>query len=284
MTLTDWFDSGQLTSINGHRIFFNQCGEGEVILFIHGFPTASWDWHKLWEKLTPNYHCIALDMLGFGYSDKPVQSYSINQQADIIAALMLQRAITRCHIVSHDYGDTVAQELLARHKESTLTFDIKSVTLLNGGLFPESHRPLLSQKLLMSAVGNIVVQFFTKRTLAKNFRSIFGPNTPPSRTEIEQFWQLITRNNGRQVIPKLIRYIDERRVHRTRWVNALQETEIPLLLINGLSDPISGAHLTMRFQELVPKGKVCVLNQIGHYPQIEDPNAVFEALQAQLLH
>ena len=65
-------------------------------------------------------------------------------------------------------------------------------------------------------------------------------------------------------------------------MRALQEAKLPLILINGLSDPISGAHLTMRFQELIPKGQVHVLENIGHYPQIEDPNSVLEALKNHL--
>ena len=63
MTLSDWYETGQFTSINGQQIFFNQCGEDEVILFIHGFPTSSWDWYKLWNKLSSNNYCVALDML-----------------------------------------------------------------------------------------------------------------------------------------------------------------------------------------------------------------------------
>ena len=167
--------------------------------------------------------------------------------------------------------------MLARHNEASLAFHIKSIALLNGCLFPEAHRPVLSQKLLMSFIGSIIVNFFSKRTLTKNFNAVFGPDTPPSAEEIDQFWHLITHNNGRKVIPKIIHYIQERRNHRERWVRALQEAKLPLILINGLSDPISGAHLTMRFQELVPKAKVHVLENIGHYPQIEDPNSVLEA-------
>jgi len=216
-------------------------------------------------------------MLGFGFSDKPKQAYSISNQADIYCALIKKLNIKSCHIISHDYGDTVAQELLARHNEGVLPFNISSLHLLNGGIFPETHRPVLMQKLLLSPLGSLLVRLMTKKTLAKNLKKIFGPNTPPSAQEETDFWSLIRYKNGHLVMHKLIYYIVERRVNRARWVGALQSTKIPLRLTNGLFDPISGAHLVARYQQLIPNADVICLKNIGHYPQIEDPEAVVTA-------
>lgn len=86
-----------------------------VIVLIHGFPTASWDWWKIWHKLRANYRLIAMDMLGFGFSDKPAgHPYSIMEQADIVEALVRDKQLQQFHVLAHDYGDSVAQELLAR--------------------------------------------------------------------------------------------------------------------------------------------------------------------------
>ena len=87
----------------------------ETLLLIHGFPTASWDWYRMWPDLVQEYHVLAADFLGFGFSDKPRNyPYSILDQADLLEALLREKGIGRVHIISHDYGDTVAQELLAR--------------------------------------------------------------------------------------------------------------------------------------------------------------------------
>jgi pimeloyl-ACP methyl ester carboxylesterase len=278
MTLQKWFDSGQFLKVNGNNVFYTHSGEGVPVVFIHGFPTSSWDWYKVWQQLTPNFHCITFDMLGFGFSDKPLQTYTIAEQADIVCAVLAQLNIASCHIVSHDYGDTVAQELLARRLEGALPFAIRSVSLLNGGLFPETHRPLLTQKILLSPLGKLAVRLIKKRSIAKNFKHIFGPETPPSDTEVDQMWTAITHNNGHLVMHKLIAYMTERRNNRTRWVGALQQTDMPLVLINGLADPISGEHLVARFEQLVPQGEVVRLPEIGHYPQLEDADAVTDAL------
>lgn len=278
MNLQHWFDTGKYFEHNGHQIFYRTEGQGTPLLLIHGYPTASWDWHKIWPSLTKEFQCITLDMLGFGYSDKPKQRYSIFQQANICCDLLEKLKVDNCHIVSHDYGDTVAQELLSRFNEGTLPFQLRTICFLNGGLFPESHRPVFIQKLLLSPVGGLVVRLMKRKTFAKNFKHIFGHNTPPSEQEIDEFWQLIQHNNGHLVMNRLIHYMVERRLNRERWVGALEQAQIPLRLIDGIKDPISGIHMVERYQQTVPNADVVCLNEVGHYPQMEAPEEVLIAV------
>ena len=282
MDLQHWRETGDFFDFNGHQIFYRIEGEGQPLLLIHGYPTSSWDWNKIWNQLTDNFQCITLDMLGFGFSDKPKASYSIFNQADIYCGLLKKLKIKDCHIVSHDYGDTVAQEILARHSEASLHFDVRSLNLLNGGLFPETHRPVLMQKLLLSPLGGLLVRLMNRDTLAKNLCKVFGSNTPPSEQEIDEFWSLIKHNDGHLVMHRLIHYMIERRENRSRWVEALQKSSVPIRLTDGMLDPISGAHLVERYKELVPNADVVCLNNVGHYPQIEDPESVLDAILAKI--
>jgi pimeloyl-ACP methyl ester carboxylesterase len=184
--------------------------------------------------------------------------------------------IEACHILAHDYGDTVAQELLARFNESKLGVDIRSICLLNGGLFPETHHPRLIQTLLISPIGFILSALFSKKKLQSNFNAIFGPDTQSTQEEINEFWELIAYNDGKNVMHRLIRYMAERKQHRERWVGALQNAAIPIRLIDGSFDPISGKHMAKRYQELIPNPDVILLENIGHYPQTEAPELVLE--------
>ena len=289
MTLAQWKAGGSYYRYQQHHIFVREEGAGERLLLIHGFPTASWDWHLLWPKLVEKYHIIAPDLLGFGFSDKPRNyPYSILDQANMIEALLQHKNIERVKIISHDYGDTVAQELLARfntrQSKGEKGLEINHLCLLNGGLFPEVHRPLLVQKVLMSPVGFIIGRLFNRAKLGKNFKNIFGPNTQPTEGELDDFWTLIKGNGGRYVFHLLIRYMAERVQYRERWVGALQATKIPLRFINGLADPISGAHMAQRYQELIPNPDLVELKDIGHFPLIEAPKAVLQQFLAFIEH
>lgn len=274
--------SAKYSQLARHKIAYWQAGEGECILLIHGFPSASYDWHHLWPVLKQSHQLLALDLLGFGLSDKPhPHHYSLLEQADIIEALVGDLGISRCHILAHDYGNSVCQELLARAQHNQLSFQLSSVCFLNGGLFAESHRPLFTQKLLKSVIGPLFVSLMNKKKLQQSFNKIFATDTPPKPQDIEVLWKLIQYKQGRKVLPAVLRYIDERRVHRQRWVEAMQQTKCPLYFINGIHDPISGQHMLDRYRQLIPNPKTSALS-VGHYPQLESPEQVLKAYLAFL--
>lgn len=288
--LDDWQQRGQRFLYRGHAIFFAQSNaslpgefgtQRETVLLIHGFPTASWDWSSIWPMLATRFNLIAPDLIGFGFSAKPADyDYCIHDQATMCEALLTHAGISEYHILAHDVGDTVAQELLARNteRESGLRPRLKSVCFLNGGLFPETHRPRMVQRLLLSPIGKWMAGKTTKEKFAANMLAISGAASPPTAAEIDGFWQLIMHNDGLQIFHKLIRYMRERRIFRDRWVGALEQTgaanTIPMRLINGAADPISGAHMAARYRELVPAADCILLNGIGHYPQVEAPALV----------
>jgi len=271
-----WRKRSQTFVFRGQPIRYWTAGQGEPLLLIHGFPTASWDWHYLWQPLAQRYRVIACDMLGFGDSAKPINhTYSLLEQADLQQALLAHLQVEQpVHVLAHDYGDSVAQELLARHYEDQI--EVASCVFLNGGLFPETHRPVLMQKLLLSPLGWMIGRAFTRDALVKSFRQIFGPQTRPSESELDDFWSLVDSNRGPRIMHKLISYIPERRVQRDRWVSAMQRGEIPLRVIDGEVDPISGAHMVERYRELIPDADTVLLPGIGHYPQTEAPVQVLK--------
>ena len=274
IALRDWRAQGSDFTFRGHAIRYWSAGSGAPLLLIHGFPTASWDWHLLWQPLAERYRVIACDMLGFGDSAKPRgHDYRILEQADLQQALLEHLGVREpVHLLVHDYGNSVGQELLARHEEGA--FKLASLAFLNGGLFPETHRAVLSQKLLLSPLGGFFGKLFDRRRLAQNFAKVFGPQTQPSEAELDAFWELIRHNDGPRVMHRLIHYILDRRQHRERWVAAMQRTAVPLRLIDGPEDPISGAHMVVRYRELIPRPDTVELPGIGHYPQVEAPEQV----------
>jgi pimeloyl-ACP methyl ester carboxylesterase len=278
IALEQWREQGQALDFRGHAIRYWIAGDAgaKPLLLIHGFPTASWDWHRLWAPLAARYRLIACDMLGFGYSAKPRgHAYSLLEQADLQQALLAHIGERRpLHLLAHDYGDSVAQELIARHQDGQL--QLASCVFLNGGLFPETHHPVRVQKLLLGPLGPLIGRLFSRRKLAQSFARIFGPNTQASDAELDALWQLVAYNDGPAVMHRLIRYMPERRQQRQRWVTAMQVTAVPMRVIDGAFDPISGAHMVARYRELIADADTVLLEGIGHYPQLEAPAAVLD--------
>jgi pimeloyl-ACP methyl ester carboxylesterase len=273
MSIDAWRDAGTFVVLRGHRMFYRREGRGPPLLLIHGYPTSSWDWVRLWPELTAHYDVIALDMLGFGESAKPrSHRYSLFEQADVQMALLASLDVEKFDALVHDYGVTVAQELMARGAP------LASVAFLNGGLFPETHRARLIQRLLASPLGPLVAKLTTERAFTRSFASLFV--TPPSADEMHSFWLLASKNGGTRALARLIGYIAERRANRERWVGALLKATLPLVVINGSRDPVSGAHMVDRLLELRPQTDVVRLPNVGHYPQVEAPAEVLAAYAA----
>jgi pimeloyl-ACP methyl ester carboxylesterase len=276
--LEEWIQSGTTRVLAGERIFVRTSVRQGLapLLLIHGYPTSSYDWCRVWPQLAERYSLYACDMLGFGMSAKPRDAaYSIAQQADICCALLDACGVAAPHVLAHDYGDTVAQELLARERAGELR--LGSVCFLNGGLFPETHRARPVQKLLaLPLLGPLLAQTMSRAKFDATMRSIWGRNPPPD-AELDDLWALVVRDGGRPALARLINYMEQRRRNRTRWVGALVESRVPRRLICGADDPVSGEHLAVRYRELVPDPDVILLDGVGHYPQLEDPGRVLEA-------
>ncbi|TDU26684.1 pimeloyl-ACP methyl ester carboxylesterase [Panacagrimonas perspica] len=282
----DWRRRGHWFDHRGHAIFYidEQRGPGPTLVLIHGFPTSSWDFADIWPLIAPRFgRIIAADMIGFGFSAKPPDyDYDLVDQAALHENLLVRLGVKEAHLLVHDYGVSVAQELLARHLErkEPRQLELRSVTFLNGGLFPETHRARLVQKLLLGRFGPLISKLNNEQRFNRSVAAVFGPDTQPSPEHARGFWRLAMQNNGHRIAHRLIRYILDRRRNRERWVNALQETPVPLRVINGPLDPVSGAHMVARYRELVPNPDTVSLPGIGHYPQVEAPAAVAQPFLA----
>lgn len=262
----------------GHALRYRRGGQGPALWLIHGFPTSGRDWLALWPALAARHELFALDMLGFGASDKPASfDYHIAASADQLEALAKATGVREVALLAHDYGDTVAQELLARQREGRLGFRITSAVFLNGGLFPEATRPLRLQRLLAGPLGPLLARFTGEARFRQSMARICARPWPEG--ELAAAWLGLAANGGRRVMPRLLGYIAERQRHRERWVGALQQAGVPIAHINGLEDPISGRGIAARWRELLPDAPVFELPGVGHYPQLEAPAEVLAAYE-----
>ncbi len=279
--LQEWISRGETRRLAGRLVFVrSEVTAGRPpLLLIHGYPTASYDWVRVWPRLAARSSLHALDLLGFGRSEKPRDTdYPITLQADLCMALLDDAGVTNAHVLAHDYGDTVAQELLAREREGRLR--IASMVFLNGGLFPETHRARPIQKLLANPLlGPLLTRVMDYPRFERTMCSIAG-REPPGREELQDLWVLVEHDGGREALARLISYMAQRRRNRPRWVGALVESRVPRRLICGVVDPVSGRHLAERYRDLVPDPDIVLLEGVGHYPQLEAPDLVVDAYEA----
>jgi pimeloyl-ACP methyl ester carboxylesterase len=110
----------------------------------------------------------------------------------------------------------------------------------------------------------------------------FSPDSPPDPGELEAQWALIARGGGQLLLPRTIRYIEDRRAEEARFTGAIERHPSPLAVVWGDEDPIAVVAMVDRLRGRRSDADVTVLDGVGHYPMIEDP-ARFAAATAAFL-
>ena len=279
-----WRERGRDAEFRGRRIhLFERGGNGPLLVFLHGFPSSSYDWRTLLEHET-EHPVLAPDFLGFGLSEKPRDhEYTLHWQADLVEELVRRSDRARpVFLVAHDMGTSVATELMARDLEGSLDVELAGVLLLNGSMIQDAASPTLGQRLLRSAVGPLFSRLSSERFFRQQFGSIFSPDHPLTAEEAEDQWALICAGGGRTLNHKTIRYMEERFKHAERWHGALRDWPKPLSLAWGMLDPVATEAVLDALLELRPAANPARFEDLGHYPQIEDPERVAGVLRQAL--
>jgi pimeloyl-ACP methyl ester carboxylesterase len=257
------------------RIFVvERDGAGPPLLFLHGYPSSSYDWRLVLELL-PNRRATCFDFLGFGLSEKPPDVlYSLRTQADIVEQVALRHGEEPVVLVAHDMGTSVATELLARAIEGRLGFTPASVLLFNGSMVIERASLTTSQKALRSRLGPLVARLSNETLFRAQFSRIFSPEHPLTREEAADQWALLAHDGGHRIIDRLTYYLHERVEYAQRWHGALRDWPGELSLAWAGRDPVCTEAVLEAVLDLRPAAPLTRLPDLGHYPQIEDPAAV----------
>ncbi|MFM7330163.1 MAG: alpha/beta fold hydrolase [Brachymonas sp.] len=277
--LQAWQQGGQWTDWHGERVFYRIAGSGPALLLVHGYPVGSYDWHAIWNDLAAHFTLIAPDMLGLGFSSKPMQgNYSLAEHARMHDALLKQLGISRCHVMGHDLGVSVVQEMLAQRRETTGLPKFASIILLNGGVCPEAYQPRLIQRLLVTRLGAWLGPRVSKERFVKTIAGIYqGQDAAPTADVLDDFWQLLRYGEGQAITHRVGACWQERKAIGNRLVGALLQSRVPLRFINGAADRNSGAHMMRAFLRHAPAADVVSLPTMGHWPQIQAPKEVVQA-------
>ncbi len=284
MTALEWKKKGKYVTVLHHNIFtIDQGNSKEVLLILHGYPTSSFDYYKVIDQLSNSYRVIIHDHLGFGFSDKPYDaSYSLKHQADRALSLWKKLNIKEATLLAHDYGTSVATEIIARANNSEIDLKIKKLILCNGSIHIEFSKLRTIQKLLRNRwTGPFVAKLTNYRIFRNNMRNVYHNPSKVLDSELEEMWGILNFNSGKKVIHQLTQYITERYTYWDRWVGAIQATEIATTIIWAENDPIAIPKIGETLASEIPNNSIKWIENTGHFLMLENPDqwvkAVLEA-------
>ncbi len=248
-------------------------GDGPTVLLLHGFPSSSYDFRGVVDRLGGRAW-LTLDFLGFGLSDKPrPHRYSLLEQADIVQQVVADADPGPVVLLAHDMGTSVATELLARDLSGSLPFELQRAVLTNGSVIIERASLRPSQKILRGPFGPVFSRLTNERGFLRGFAKLFSPTHPLSEQEAQAQWALLARDDGHRILHLLCAYLNERVRFAPRWHGAVRDWDKPLGFLWATGDPVATTEVLAGLRELRPAAEVIELPGIGHYPQIEVPDA-----------
>jgi pimeloyl-ACP methyl ester carboxylesterase len=223
-------------------------------------------------------------MLGYGLSAKPDVRYTMALQADIVVAFVAELGIDRLALLTHDMGDTVGGELLARRAEGTWPVEITRRVVTNGSIYIEQAHLTDGQLMLLGLPDAVLPESFpiTADGLGASLRATFSdatPHVPPPWTEdpVAPAAAQIVHDDGQRVLPRLIRYIEERRANERRFTGAIENDPAPLHVVWGMDDPIAVPSMVDTLLTARPDATADRLEGVGHYPMMEAPQRFLDA-------
>ncbi len=226
--------------IGGGLIHYEAFGHGEPILFIHGW-LGSWRyWMRTMEALASDYRTYALDLWGFGDSDKSKERYSVADYTTLIHDFMDQLGIAKASLVGHSLGAVVA-----------LHFATEYPALI-------SRLAIVSLPFTSDAINGRLLDFSSNSVLAKMF-----------------WWRQITHKEVQQEVEKMATNVIALSVQSTFEIDAralIERIRQPTLVIygekDGVIDPEPSRILNGERHSLRPIG----LSESRHFPMLEEAN------------
>jgi pimeloyl-ACP methyl ester carboxylesterase len=284
--VSEWEGRGYRIEADGREVFVLDAPatapeSGDPLLVFHGFPTCSFDWRGVIEPIRASGRRVVLfDFPGFGLSDKPDLRYSIRLYADAAEAVARRAGLERVVLVSHDLGDSVGGEILARDLEGTLGFDVSNRIITNGSIYMDLVALTAGQQMLLAAPDERIDLAAMGIDPGDGFKAGVGGTfaVPASDGELDAQWELASRQDGHQLLARTIRYIEDRLAEESRFTGAIERHPAPLHIVWGKLDPVARYPMAERLHERVPSSTFVTLDDIGHYPMVEDPAAVTAAM------
>ena len=251
------------------KLYYTEEGKGPPLLLIHGFGASTFTWRFVAPELAKSHRVIAVDLKGFGQSDKPFDGrYSVYDQAELLAQLIEDKDLRDLTLVGHSFGGGVAL-LLALEANQRLDGRITRLVLLDSIAFPQNI-PVFFRLLDVPLVSQIGVRMVPPSVQARVALQIaYFDDSKIDPEEIELYAAPLKTAAGkhaiiysaRQIVPEDIAELSER----------YKTIELPTLILWCDHDRIVPLEVGIKLRRTLPNSTLRLVEECGHMPQEEQP-------------
>ena len=267
-------------NVNGHQMHYIDEGQGETILFIHGTPSWSFDFRNVIKSLSKNYRCIAIDHVGFGLSDKPeFYDYSTQNHSWTLEKFVLDLGLKNINLVLHDFGGPIGLDFAIRNSQL-----IKRITVLNSWLWSSEGDPkyLKLKRILKSPLLPFLYKYlnFSAKYILP---SSFGDSKLSTKMKAQFTRPFENRKQRNGTLAFAHSLLNDQEWFEQLWNKRPSISQIPILFVWGMKDPVLSNLCLEKFSEGFPNSKTVEIETAGHFPQEEQPQQVADAIRHFLI-
>ena len=259
------------------KLYYEEQGKGPPLLLIHGFGASTFTWRFVAPELAKTHRVIAVDLKGFGQSDKPFdERYSVYDQAELLAQLIEDKDLRNLTLVGHSFGGGVAL-LLALEANQRLDGRITRLVLLNSIAYPQNI-PVFFRLLdvpLVSQIGVRMVPPLVQTRVALQIAYFDDSKIDPEEVELyaaplkTAAGKHAIIHSARQIVPEDIAELSER----------YKTITLPTLILWCDHDRIVPLEVGIKLRRTLPNSTLRLIEDCGHMPQEEQPASTLELIK-----
>lgn len=259
--------------VDGLRLRYTDVGDGPVVVLVHGIATSLESWRLVVGALARAYRVLALDLPGFGFSERPAALPGPEETADLLAGFLDGLGIARASFVGNSLGGLISLETALRHPER-----VDRLILSNSlGL---GHEISAAWRLVaVDPLGRLMVRFNRWAALRGRFNLFYGSGDEPDFVAGMREW--LARPDLVDTLVGVVQLGLTPGGQRSRIVrlDRLPGLAAPTLVIWGRKDPIFPVFHGERAQRLIPNARLVVFENCGHCPHLEVPLAFIQVVR-----
>jgi pimeloyl-ACP methyl ester carboxylesterase len=247
-----------------------------AVVFVHGNPGTGRDWQPLIEPLSRFARCLAPTMPGYGAeTDLHAFDYTVDGYASHLGVLLESLGARRVHLVTHDLGGIWGLAWAASHPDR-----LASLTLMSIGVLPDYRWHRYARLYRIPLIGELVLAAAGRSSVRRSLQAGSGHKVPDAFVDRvhRQYRNPVTR----RAVLAFYRATEALGPVTLRAASAIATADMPTLVIWGAGDPYVPVRYAQVQQQFFPRAKVVVLPNTGHWPLVDDPDPVTEAVVAFL--
>ena len=260
----------EYATVSGQQLFYREAGPADApaLVLLHGFPASSFMFRELIPLLAGEYHVIAPDYLGFGFSDAPPASefdYTFDAIADLTGGLLSQLGVTRYAIYVQDYGAPVGWRLALGSPEAITAIITQSGNGYDAGFTDTFWKPVREYWRDHSPQAEAALrQALTLDAIKWQYlNGVPDPSVVRPDTWHHDYAQVNRPGNDRVQLALLADYATNPPMY-PRLHAYLRDSRVPVLAVWGRGDEIFGPDGALAFAEDAPDAEIHLLDG-GHF-------------------